>query len=325
MNNNISQINLEEILPKSEYNDIAIQILHFFVPLALSIPQLRDNPDLMQETIKATSKTGITDVATEADRYVQSQIQNKTPKDWDFWGEEDIIKSEINNSESRWLLITDPIEGTNNFKERNDDQWGSVIALIDKSNNNIPVIGIIAHPTKRIIYLGIKGSGSYVLIYGKNYELLNFSKMLAQPEIKAYAYNNSPHFVLNSELGPRVRKFFEMGNVNVDTLTKDDLQSIGKILTINGQTFHDPESGALEAVRYTAGFCFKTSQEMAAVEVILTELGGIFTDCDFQQDANSIDGYSEFGKPWNRNINTMIYARNRKEYDFIRKIYIQCL
>jgi hypothetical protein len=51
-----------------------------------------------------------------------------------------------------------------------------------------------------------------------------------------------------------------------------------EIIEIDGNTFSDSESGALEAVRYSGTIYFKTSEEMAAVFVILEELGGVVTN-----------------------------------------------
>jgi len=52
---------------------------------------------------------------------------------------------------------------------------------------------------------------------------------------------------------------------------------------------------------------FKTSNEMAAVFVILGEIGGIVSDAK--------------GKPWHMGLNTMISARSKKDYDFLKSLY----
>ena len=63
-----------DFLKNDELSNIAKSVLNFYVPIALEIPLLRDNPELMHFEVKAESETDIQDVATEADKYVQAKI-----------------------------------------------------------------------------------------------------------------------------------------------------------------------------------------------------------------------------------------------------------
>jgi hypothetical protein len=79
--------------------------------------------------------------------------------------------------------------------------------------------------------------------------------------IDKFTYNNSPHF--SKKLNERVEVFKSRG------------ERKNEELVIKDQNFIDLESGALEAMQYRGGIFFKTSLEMAAVQVILEELGGL--------------------------------------------------
>jgi fructose-1,6-bisphosphatase/inositol monophosphatase family enzyme len=308
MNNNFDEIT------NNEYGKFALELYSLFAPLALKLPQLRNDPTLMKAIIKATGKSGITDVVTEADKYMQQKIKEEVAKihpDWQFWGEEgEDNKSEYQTGKS-FMVITDPIEGTNNFRARLDDQWGSVIALVDIKTKE-PVVGIVAHPTKRLFYFGIKDGGAYILAYNESNELSLTNKM-SPAQIYGYedfTYNASPHF--NPELINVVDEFVAMGQIQPHKKDATDLEKSRKTIVIadeggNKVVFIDPESGALEAVRNRGTIYFKTSNEMAAVFVILNELGGCVTDGQ--------------GNPWTLGINTLIAARNKKDYIYLKSLY----
>lgn len=299
-----------DFLRQSEHGKYAEEILSFYVPLALSLPQLRDNPEAMHATVKATSASGITDVVTLADLGTQQNIKekiNELHSGWQFWGEEGVDNITEYDLSKPFLLITDPIEGTNNFKARKDDQWGSVVALVDTKTKQ-PVVGIVAHPSRKQFYVGIKGHGAYILTYSENNQLANVSQMKSTVEFNQFTYNNSPHF--NQELTAQVERFIALGEVEAISKQADELEKSRKTIRIprnsESVTFVDPESGALEAVRYRGTIYFKTSNEMAAVFVILQELGGKVTDAD--------------GNPWSFGINTMITARTEQDYTYLKSL-----
>lgn len=300
-------------IQNEEYGKYALELYMLFAPLALKLPALRDDPKLMEATVKAVGQSGITDVVTGADRYMQQKIKEEVAKihpEWQFWGEE----GEDNVSEYQkgkpFMVITDPIEGTNNFRAKLDDQWGSVIALVDTKTKQ-PVVGIVAHPAKRLFYFGIKGGGAYILAYNENGELSLTNKMSSAPIFgyEQFTYNASPHF--SPELIKAVDNFLAMGKVQPDKKSASDLEKSRKTVTMKNSkgenvTFVDPESGALEAVRNRGTIYFKTSNEMAAVFVILGELGGKVTDAN--------------GKPWTLGINTLISARTVDDYTYLKRL-----
>lgn len=303
---------IEQLLG-SEYGKFAEQVLAFYVPLALQLPHLRQNPELMQATVKATGQSGVSDVVTGADKYIQQKIKEKVAvvhPDWAFWGEEGEDNTSQTNVDKPFLVITDPIEGTNNFREGLDDQWGSVIALVDNKTKE-PVVGIVAQPSKRRIYLGVKEQGAYCIHYNESNEIESTTLMSSEPEVgyEQFTYNASPHF--SPELIQVVDAFLAMGNVLPDKTDASALERSRKTVEMTDpsgqiQTFVDPESGALEAVRNRGTIYFKTSNEMAAVFVIVGEIGGRVTDAD--------------GNPWSFGIHTLVSARTQVDYDYLKGI-----
>ncbi len=275
-----------EFLEKNEYGKVAKVILEFYVPLALSLPSLRANAALMDSRIKGTNQTGAVDYVTNADLYVQNEIKKfvrtKHP-DWQFWGEEGRDNTKRLEVAKKFLFITDPIEGTNNFIAGKDEAWGSVVALVEIEHNE-PIFGVVAHPVKNIFYVGLKGGGAWEIKYADNGKILSLLELTKEPEFQTFTYNNSPHFEVSKT--KMVEKFLEV------LKSKNEKDN-----------FIDPESGALEAVRYRGTIYFKTSNEMAAVFVILGEIGGKVTDFD--------------GNKWSLGINTMVSARNSKDYEYL--------
>ncbi|MFH1276744.1 MAG: inositol monophosphatase family protein [Candidatus Woesearchaeota archaeon] len=305
--------NLEVLAQQSDYAKYVVDILDFYVPLVLQLPKLRDNPQLMKETVKARSASGVTDVATQADEYVQEKIKEEVLQrhlDWQFWGEEGSDNVSEYDSTKTILVVNDPIEGTNNFKHHKDNQWGSVIGLVDV-NTRKPIAGIIAHPIERTFYVGVKDVGAFELKYDEKGVLVKFNRMKAEPEFDEFTYNNSPHFEDN--LVAQVEKFYGLGEVQPLSRDADELERSRREVHINRNgddyIFVDPESGALEAVRYRGTICFKTSNEMAAVFPIIEELGGKVTDGN--------------GNSWSLGINTLIAGRNAKDYELLKEVYNQ--
>ncbi|HEX9804845.1 MAG TPA: inositol monophosphatase family protein [Candidatus Dojkabacteria bacterium] len=260
-------------------------LLNDFPKIAMQIPKFRTDRDLMKSTVKSASPDGRQDLVTEADKYVQKLVQEFIPTNWGIWGEEN-----LNNLKEghKFSLYIDPIEGTNNFVNFKDENWGSVIALVDNVSQE-PVVGIIAHPAKSKLYFGIKESGAYIIGLDRNGGILNVKDIMDLSPIDKFTYNNSPHF--SKKLNERVEVFKSRG------------ERKNEELVIKDQNFIDLESGALEAMQYRGGIFFKTSLEMAAVQVILEELGGLVTDFE--------------GKRWHRNFSSMIFARNRVDYEFL--------
>jgi fructose-1,6-bisphosphatase/inositol monophosphatase family enzyme len=287
----------------SKLSQIAKSVLDFYIPIALEIPSLRDNPELMIFEVKAENSEGVQDIATQADKYVQAEIKKQLPENWQFWGEEGADNVTEFDESKEFILITDPIEGTNNFRAKLDNQWGSVVSIVDIKTKE-PVIGIVAHPTEMTFYLGIIGSGAFKLTIKD--DILQHSKLTSEPEAgyDYFTYNNSPHF--NEELSNRVSNFLAKGAVQ-DMVTEDKLLASRKKLTIEDHRFEDPESGALEVVRNKGTIYFKTSNEMSACFVILKELGGYITD------GNGID--------WTLGISTLISARTKEDYEFLKELY----
>lgn len=282
-------------------NKLFREIMEFYSPIALNLPGTRARG--LKSYVKAR-RGKIADLVTEADLYMQEKLKQLAQLHrWQFWGEEGEDNKEQYDESRKYLLITDPIEGTNNFVAGKDDQWGSVVALVDIKRKE-PVIGIIAHPSKKLFYTGIKGSGAFIYYYDENGRMLRKERMSAKPEFPEFTYNNSPHF--NTKLQKQVERFFALGKTE-DMQTSDPLEASRKPVTINGKRFVAPQSGALEAIRYKGTIYFNTGNEMAAAFAILNELGGKITDGQ--------------GKGWRLGISSLIAARTEEDYKFLKKIY----
>src|SRR3989344_8140969 len=104
-------ITLENLAKRIQYGEQLKQMQGIFIPLALKLPLFRENPEMMQETLKAKGESGITDVATNADVHMQEmlmkEVVDKHP-DWQFWGEENSQNSKIYDETKSFLFITDP-------------------------------------------------------------------------------------------------------------------------------------------------------------------------------------------------------------------------
>mgnify|MGYP003394773761 CR=1 FL=1 len=110
----------QEFIEAGEYNAIAIEILNFYVPIALELTRLQKDPDFLKSTVKAVAESGISDVVTAADIYVQNKLREVVRREypeWQFWGEEGGDNTSEYDPNKEYLFITDPIEGTNNFKK----------------------------------------------------------------------------------------------------------------------------------------------------------------------------------------------------------------
>jgi len=298
-------------LQTTEYGKFAKEILDFFVPLALQLPKLREEPSFMTATVKAIGASGVQDVVTKADKFMQKRLKEEVSKlypDWQFWGEEGEDNIFSFDSSKSFLFITDPIEGTNNFRARKDNDWGSVVALVDIKKGE-PVIGIVAHPMTKKFYVGIKGQGAYLLRYNEDGQIVSVNPMNNKPEDERFTYNNSPQF--SDQCRKDAERFVSLGEVQPDQVGATPLDKSRKVVSIkdaNGKSelFIDLESGVLEVIRNKGTIYFHTSNEMAAVFVILKEIGGIVTDGN--------------GKPWSLGINSLISARNKEDYDYLKSL-----
>jgi myo-inositol-1(or 4)-monophosphatase len=302
-----------DFLKASLYGKYTEDILTFYVPLVISLPKLRSNPRFLSATVKGISEnSGIEDIVTESDKYMQKQIKEETARlhpDWQFWGEEGEDNISQWEKDKQFLLITDPIEGTINFRAKKDIHWGSVIALVE-SKTKKPVIGIVAYPHKKIFYVGVSGTGAFILKYDNKGKLQAITPMknAAEKGFETFTYNNSAYF--RGELAAQAKRFISFGKVKRDKKNATDLEKSRKtvVLQYKGKpvVFEDLESGALEVIRNRGTIYFKTSNEMAAVFVIFEELGGKVTDAD--------------GKPWTLGINSLISARNKKDYQYLKTL-----
>ena len=305
------ELQLIELAKQSESAKFVIEILEYYVPLVLKLPELRTNPEFMKETVKSKPSNGISDIATQADVYIQEKIKKEVLEkhsDWQFWGEEGTDNITEYDHNKTHLFIIDSIEGTINFKHHKDNHWGSVIGLVDIKTKK-PIAGIVALVLKRKFYVGIVGIGAFEFIYDENGKLIKLEQMKKEPEFSEFTYNNSPQFTDSSFT--HVGNFLNLCEIQPISKNADKLDSSRKKVSIkideNKYSFLDLESGALEVVRYRGTIYFQTTNEMAAVFPIIEELGGKVTD--------------GLGRPWTLGIDTLIATRNENDYELLKKIF----
>jgi len=287
-------------IPNSELGKYAEQILDFYLPLVAKLPLLRDDPRFLQENIKATGESGITDVATKADIVMQNEIREQVSKhfpSWQFWGEEGEMSKKV---EREFLFVCDPIEGTNNFKYGKDEMWGSVVAVV---RDGRPVLGVVVQPSQRRAFLGIRRGGSYCVKYDEDGSVESIESV-DEPEHSEFTYNNSPHFEERYLL--QVQQFFSRGKLLPGEGDELD-QSRKSVVMEDGVKFVDVECGALEPFLFRGGIMFKTNIELAAVFVILGELGGKVTDGN--------------GELWSPDISSLVFARSEEDWNYLKNIY----
>lgn len=305
-----------EINFESKHGKFLKEILAFYIPLLLRLPQLRTDKEFMEATVKAVGDSGVGDVVTKADKWMQGEIKNAIQKlhpNWQFWGEEGEDRNYKLDDSKDYLIINDPIEGTNNFRYRREEQWGSVIAII-KMATQIPVIGIIAQPMAQKIFVGIKNEGALTLTYDHSGDITKIEKMNNIPEKNYFTYNNSPHFEDN--LIQQVQKFFALGSIALDKPDIDEIDKSRKTVTVDkvdqrSEIFIDPECGNLEPIIYRGVIMFKINIEIAAAIVIAEELGQIATDVN--------------GNPWSMKICNAIFGRSKEDWNYLKRVYNQTL
>lgn len=107
-----------------------------------------------KRTIEYKSKFNmVTEVDKECERRIVAQIRESFP-DHDILAEEGSKK----NSNSEWLWVIDPLDGTTNYSHRYPLFCVS-IALLHKGE---AVMGVVYEPNRRELFTAIKGEGAYL-------------------------------------------------------------------------------------------------------------------------------------------------------------------
>jgi myo-inositol-1(or 4)-monophosphatase len=128
------------------------------------------DPNVEECIVKTTIKDIVTQYDTQAQSIIQSIIQNKYPNHL-FLGEEDVnagpVASEdaliqkLQQSNTNFLWITDPIDGTANFAS-GLSLCAVTICIV---YNNEPLIGVIYDPHTKELFHAIRNNGSYLTVY----------------------------------------------------------------------------------------------------------------------------------------------------------------
>ncbi len=286
-------------------------IFSVYIPLLIRLPALRGDENFMQIETKTKGESGIDDVVTNADLWMQSElkkhIQHLYPN-WQFWGEEHEASGKEVVTTKGLLFVVDPIEGTNNFRFFKDAFWGSVVSVVDITTQD-PLIGIIAQPIKKMLFVGIKGEGAFKIYYDDSGSVTKIESLTNSPEYDFFTYNNSPHFA--SHLVAQVKNFFRLGKIQPDRPELDQLELSRKEVLLpykdNHVKFVDVECGAIEPMLFRGVIMFKTNIEMAAVFVVAKEIDAIVTDAN--------------GKGWSMDLDSLIFARTKEDWEYLKSLY----
>lgn len=193
-----------------------------------------------------SEKDIVTEADLEAEKTIISIIREKYP-DHNFYGEE----SGKSNTNSEYVWIIDPLDGTNNYAY-GLPLFGLSIALY---KNNKPVLGVISIPLENEVYYAVKGGGAF----------LNDKKVTVSDR-KELKY---------------LMTFFHWGRITEDVTIKME--------ELNKQLFHIRNLGAAtihfsHIIKGTADVWFDYKSVMpydiAAGCLIVEEAGGKVTDFD---------------------------------------------
>jgi len=113
------------------------------------------------------NKEPITEADIQSNQIIQKILSNSR---YPILSEEskDLIEKRLDSNK---VWIVDPLDGTTDFVNKTGE-FTIMIALVEK---NIPIIGVISHPSKKTIYVAQKGEGAYRISNG-NSQILHVSE-----------------------------------------------------------------------------------------------------------------------------------------------------
>ena len=210
---------------------------------------------------------------TDADRAVETAIRQALavhrPEDG-LLGEE--FGSDITGAKRYWVI--DPIDGTKNFM-RGVPTWACLIALVEVSENGTHnvVVGVASSPALSRRWFASSGAGAFVIFNG-NTKRISVSEVSAI-EDASIAYSDFIGF------GERLEPFQKMLSQAWRTRGMGDFWSHMLVA-----------EGAVDiAVEPTLAVW-----DMAALDIIVREAGGVFTNTSGQQGPFGGSGVSTNGK-----------------------------
>ena len=219
------------------------------------------------------------DIVTEADLKVNEVIKNSLGKDylnvdWDFLSEEDFKVRKVNNFNSDWVWIIDPLDGTRDFVSRSGE-YASHIALAYKKKI---IMASIIVPSKEQLWFFTEQKGTWCedLLNHK----LQFSRKpyIQEKEMiitKSRSHSNEELENLLVKLKPK--KVVGMGSVGY---------KITSIIRGEADLY----------ISYSLpGKSSPKDWDMAAPEAILRGLGGCLTDINGRRIQFLEDGFNQEG------------------------------
>ena len=165
-------------------------------------------------------------------------------------------KDDLNRLQKDTLWIVDPLDGTSDFI----DKTGEFTVMISLVKNKIPVLGVIAWPTEKIIFAAQKNQGAFQLKDG-NWEKISVSN---ESDIKKCRAVGSRHHLSDKE-----KNFIKLLEIK-------EFSSIGSSLKVCMIA-----SGKADAYITTTN---KMKEwDSAASNCIILEAGGLMTDMSGNQ------------------------------------------
>jgi len=206
---------------------------------------------------KAVKMKGLDNPVTiadyKADKYLFNFLISKLPDDG--WLSEETVDTYERLDKTR-VWIVDPLDGTSDFI----DKTGEFTVMISLVKNKIPVLGVIAWPTEKIIFAAQKNQGAFQLKDG-NWEKISVSNEL---DIKKCRAVGSRHHLSDKE-----KNFIKLLEIK-------EFSSIGSSLKVCMIA-----SGKADAYITTTN---KMKEwDSAASNCIILEAGGLMTDMSGNQ------------------------------------------
>ena len=239
----------------------------------------QSNLNLNEFREKLDIKKSKNDIVTEADLKVNEVIKSSLENNylnvkWDFLSEEDFKVRKMNNFNSDWVWIIDPLDGTRDFVSRSGE-YASHIALAYKKKI---ILASVIVPSKEQLWFFTEQKGTWCedLL---NHKLQFFRKLYLQEKemtiTKSRSHSNQELEDLLVKLKPK--KVIGMGSVGY---------KITSIIRGEADLY----------ISYSLpGKSSPKDWDMAAPEAILRGLGGYLTDINGRRLEFLEDDFSQEG------------------------------
>lgn len=193
----------------------------------------------------------VTEADLASNRIIKKELSQF--KDVGWLSEEDA--DDLSRLEKRALFIVDPLDGTQDFVNR-DDSFGINIALVI---DNKPVVSVVGVPAKKSYAYAIKDEGCFYVENNQTSKLHVSDRTQSIILVQSMTHVLDREKAIENKYKERIKKVVHLGaSTKMIALAKGDVDC---------------------SVRYTD----KTKEwDVCAPELLVTEAGGIFLDTDLK-------------------------------------------